>query len=309
MSSIFNRVNNDLRYPILEVSTSEIDQEPLGTKEKFWYKKNGQSFLFKRSREGTGEHWAEKAACELASLLNLPCASYDLAIWEGKQGVVTINFANDCALAHGNELLARLPEYEKVKDKKYNQPLYTLNRVIAFLDKLGNDKSFRSTVNSLNALDIFSGYLLFDAWISNQDRHHENWGCLWTNDSLNQTLAPSYDHAASLGSFETDDSKHERLHTSSPQRGVEAFVRKAQSAFYREKESGRMGTIEAFEVISQKAPFGSVYWRKKLELLTDKNIEDVFRKFGQNVMSDISIDFALEMLRLNKKRILGCGFQ
>ena len=29
-----------------------------------------------------------------------------------------------------------------------------------------------------SALEVFVGYVMLDAWISNQDRHHENWGAL-----------------------------------------------------------------------------------------------------------------------------------
>ena len=40
--------------------------EQLGTKEKFWVKIDSQDWLLKFGRPGTGEDWAEKAACELA---------------------------------------------------------------------------------------------------------------------------------------------------------------------------------------------------------------------------------------------------
>ncbi len=45
-----------------------------------------------------------------------------------------------------------------------------------------------------SALDVFVGYLMLDAWIANQDRHHENWGAISLNDGLH--LAPTFDHGA-----------------------------------------------------------------------------------------------------------------
>jgi hypothetical protein len=30
----------------------------------------------------------------------------------------------------------------------------------------------------MNGLDVWAGYLAFDAWIANRDRHHANWGIL-----------------------------------------------------------------------------------------------------------------------------------
>ncbi len=309
VNTIFPRASKDQRYPVLTITSTEHEHEQLGSKEKFWCSEKGETFLFKQSREGTGEHWAEKAACELASLLGLPHAEYHLAVWKGCQGIVTPNFAASCELAHGNEFLARLPEYEKVKHKNYKQPLYTLNRVLAVLDRYGNHETFLPSVNSFSAMEIFSGYLLFDAWISNQDRHHENWGFLLSKgaeETVTLRLAPTYDHAASLGSIENDKGKLERLRTKSPERGVEAFVKKAQSAFYREREGCRMSTLEAFETIAKKAPRGAAYWVRGLEESTDKQIEGIFSKFGEDIMTDISVEFAIEMLRINKERLLGC---
>jgi hypothetical protein len=304
VSIIPPRVSKELRYPVLSISSIEHVQEPLGSKEKFWYREKEEDFLFKRSREGTGEHWAEKAACELASLLKLPHAVYHLATWKECLGVVTPNFAATCALAHGNEFLAQCPEYERVKHK---QPLYTLGRVLAVLKTFDGCPLFRSTVDKLSALEIFSGYLLFDAWISNQDRHHENWGFLLLKEPVGAiSIAPTFDHAASLGCIENDKSKSERLQTGLPERGVEAFVKKAKSAFYREREGCRMSTIEVFEAIAKETPQGSLYWMSRLKDVSDKDVEGVFAKFDENIISDISIEFAMEMLRINRKRILGC---
>lgn len=55
-----------------------------------------------------------------------------------------------------------------------------------------------------SAYDVFAGYLVFDAWISNQDRHEANWSILHSPDG-ERYLAPSYDHAASLGSGLDDE--------------------------------------------------------------------------------------------------------
>ena len=309
VNTIFPRASKDQRYPVLTITSTEHEHEQLGSKEKFWCSEKGETFLFKQSREGTGEHWAEKAACELASLLGLPHAEYHLAVWKGYQGVVTPSFAVSYELTHGNEYLAHLPEYEKVKHIKYKQRLYTLNRVLAVLDRFGNRETFPPSVNAFSTMEFFSGYLLFDAWISNQDRHHENWGFLRSKQAEEPVplrLAPTFDHAASLGSIESDEAKLDRLRTKSPERGVEAFVKKARSAFYREREGCRMSTLEAFEVIAKKAPKGASYWIRRLEETTDTDIKGIFSRFDEDIMTDISVEFAIEMLRINKERLLGC---
>jgi len=62
----------------------------VGSKEKFWYtRKDGYRWLFKTNRPNTGEDWAEKIAAELCALLGLPHATYELAEWTPKRGVIS----------------------------------------------------------------------------------------------------------------------------------------------------------------------------------------------------------------------------
>ncbi len=75
-------------FEIIELPADiDPEDEPLGSKQKFWVRLAGQGrCLFKEPRPGTGEDWAEKIAAELASLLQLPHASIDLARFGGRRG-------------------------------------------------------------------------------------------------------------------------------------------------------------------------------------------------------------------------------
>lgn len=69
------------------------DLEQLGTKEKFWFSymdTEPRLWLFKFSRVGTGEHWSEKCAAELCHLLGIPHAEYELALTDGRYGVMIL---------------------------------------------------------------------------------------------------------------------------------------------------------------------------------------------------------------------------
>ncbi len=70
-------------YEIVHVPADASDlPEQLGTKQKFWFVGEDEKlWLFKIGRPNTGENWAEKACCEIARLIGLPCASYELALW------------------------------------------------------------------------------------------------------------------------------------------------------------------------------------------------------------------------------------
>lgn len=74
-------------FSILEVTSAmRRDVEQLGSKPKFWFKYQEETWLFKETRENTGEDWAEKLSSEIASLLGLPTHHAELAVWEGKRG-------------------------------------------------------------------------------------------------------------------------------------------------------------------------------------------------------------------------------
>ena len=96
-------------YPIVQVRKEWVlEQEVMGSKEKFWYLPEGQTtkWLFKYPREDTGEHWAEKVAAEVAGWLGIPHGRVELAVFEGKRGSVTKSFVSDGQeLVHGNQVL------------------------------------------------------------------------------------------------------------------------------------------------------------------------------------------------------------
>lgn len=98
-------------FPVLLLADDAPDLlEQLGTKEKYWFRVDGRRYLFKIGRPNTGENWSEKIAAELAGLLGLPHAHYDLAIWRGRQGVLSPLFVpKGGRLILGNELLGRTP--------------------------------------------------------------------------------------------------------------------------------------------------------------------------------------------------------
>ncbi|MDP4536332.1 hypothetical protein Q3O60_09035 [Alkalimonas collagenimarina] len=99
-------------YQIFEVSEDGFENfEQMGTKSKFWYsdKTDSQSYLFKSIHTSDkygqdiirfGEDWAEKIACEIANLLSIPTAQYDLATYNGERGIRTKNFLQDGDVNH-----------------------------------------------------------------------------------------------------------------------------------------------------------------------------------------------------------------
>ncbi|MDP2256916.1 MAG: hypothetical protein Q8K05_12810, partial [Polaromonas sp.] len=226
-------------FNIVQVPENAAEKtEQLGTKFKFWYHDRSYGIaLFKEGRPGTGENWAEKIACELATLLSLPHAHYELAQFGKRNGVMGVSLVSGGArLVHGNELLsAYVADYGHTDAKLYRRREHTLRRVVGYLkasaEILGAPYGFQRTDSIRNALDVFIGYLMFDCWIANQDRHDQNWAVLRTSDG-NSYLAATFDHGSSMGRNESDIKRQRMLDTKDLGQHISAYATKARSALY-----------------------------------------------------------------------------
>lgn len=296
-------------FPIYTVPDGAADlPEQIGTKPKFWFQQDelGEC-LFKEGRPNTGDDWSEKVASELCNLLNLPHATYHLAIWRGRRGVVSPKFVpGGGGLIEGNQLMARVvPGYPGSKFYKVHQ--HTLRRVLAIMrsNKIKLPLGWQGFTGVESAIDVFVGYLVLDAWIANQDRHHQNWALVVTQDRAVH-LAPSYDHASSLAANETDENREDRLRTRDEGRSVERYVERATSAFYPSRPTGArpLSTVEAFQVASAVRPNGARAWLKRLEEVRAEDIAQIFAQVPAERISPVAVEFARKMLEINRKRLL-----
>jgi len=293
-------------YTIIQIPDDAPDlPEQQGTKTKYWLQLNERLHLFKIGRENTGENWAEKVVCELCSLLGLPHAHYELAVWMDKKGILTETIVpTDGRLVMGNELLAEIhstyPEQQRYKVQDH-----TLGRIVTLLNNPGillpmNWQPPNDSVNS--AVDVFLGYLLLDAWVANQDRHHENWGLIH-HDKI--YLAPTYDHAASMGQNEIDGKRKELLTTKDRGRHISNYVKKARSAIYLKKSDNKpLSTLCVFQLLAAKRPESAKVWLQRLQDITPQQCQNVFNRLPQSEISETAIEFAMKLLELNKKRLL-----
>ncbi|MGH7961884.1 MAG: HipA domain-containing protein, partial [Candidatus Binatia bacterium] len=153
------------------------------------------------------------------------------------------------------------------------------------------------------ARDVFVGYLMFDAWIANQDRHHENWGLIVTPDATH--LAPSYDHASSLGSGETDANRADRLTTHDKQRSVERYVEKGESAFYALSSSKKaLSILEAFREAGKLKPQAADAWLERLRQVSLQDVACIFDQIPPERITLVTSRFAQKMLEVNRQRLL-----
>lgn len=262
--------------------------------------------MFKAIKPNTGEHWTEKIACELCTLLGLPHAHYELAVWKDRKGVITPSIVSDGEqLVHGNELLTRV-YYDYPIHQKYRVKQHTLKGIFILMNNpvVQLPLGWEPTERIETAFDVFIGYLLLDAWIANQDRHHENWAFIITKEGTIH-LAPTFDHGAGLGRNETDANRQERLETRDKGRSIEHYVTKARAAIYEKCFSNKpLHTIEVFFKAAQKRPLAGETWLNRLQQVSFANIQQIFAQIPTTEITPIASEFAQKILALNHKRLL-----
>lgn len=270
--------------------------EEMGSKSKFWHthpKDDEGYWLFKHPRKNSGEHWAEKIAAEVASLLGISHARVELALFEDLQGSTTKSFVTEGEdLVHGNQLLSWFVHgYDP--EKEYNQSSHTLSNIWTVMDNVFIDLNAQQ-----DAKICVSGFLVLDALIGNTDRHHENWGILIrrVDNNWNVQIAPSFDHASSLGR-ELRDERREILLS---QKRVGEYCEKGRGAIYW-SEDDRHG-LSPLNLVRRAVQFYPDLLNpalEKLDTFNAKSVEYIVNRVPMDWISDTSRKFTIEMMRYN----------
>lgn len=295
-------------FPIVFVTQPADATEQLGTKKKYWYESDdGRSMLFKAEERGYGEDWSEKVVCELAALLGIPHVHYELArdVTADEPGVVSEQMLlPDETLIHGNTLLQAIdPKYPR---KVLRVPAHTIDAVYRAVRMLQVPEPRWTPMlpaSIQRGVEVFCGYLMLDAWVANQDRHHENWAGIWNGKRL--TLAPSYDHGSALARNVSDKEKKARLETKDTGYSVAAFARRARSRlFLTPTDTGALDSLGAFRQFSRQTPAASAAWKDRLQAVDRPTIDRILSLIPPQRLSAISREFTLHLLMENRARVL-----
>jgi hypothetical protein len=252
--------------------------------------------------------------------MGLPHVRYELAEeYEAgrylQPGVVCPHLApRPRSLVLGNQLLwDRDPAYPKTDVSKYRTKAHTVDAVAACLAELnvpppewlaGLPRRIKT------ARGIFVGYVLLDAWVANQDRHHENWGAVALPGAGRLCLAPTFDHGASLARNVSDEERLDRLESKDAGRRVPRFASRARSAFYASPaETSSMKTFDAYRAFADLDPEAARIWLDRLRSVTSGEMERILHEVPPNRMSEITRRFTLELLMANQDWLTGASAQ
>lgn len=319
-------------YEVRDISDwPEFSEEPQGGKKKCWLLEpltlapsaSGLSspsrhakerrWLFKDRAQG-GDDWAERVAQEVAQALKLPCSEVVLVERAGVLGMMSLDFTDNRShgdLVLGNELLLEMdPQYPS--GRRFRFGAHTVDKVVGALrdSEIGLPASLQGQLAT--AAELFVGYLLLDVLIGNTDRHHENWGIL-RHPTLERprwaTLAPSFDHAASLGQILQDSERVQRLSTRDVSYTVAAYSSKARSAlFSREGDKRPLLLMEALLAAGRLLSHGATFWQSALSEVSQHFLDRCVDKVPAKMASEPAKRFAKAMLAVNRQKILEVQF-
>lgn len=290
-------------YPILTVQPEWVlEEEAMGSKQKFWFRQDQNAdWLFKYPQPNTGQHWAEKIAAEIAEELEILHAKVDLASFAGVQGSATESFAREGReLYHGNQLLAgQVLGYDPAR--RFRQSNHTLANIFLALDRV-----FRRRETALSAKQRIAEYLVLDALIGNTDRHHENWGILVkrTPSGLTGMIAPSFDHASSLGRELLDEGMGKSRARILAEKRIGQYAENARGAIYWDPDDRR--ALSPLDLVRRAVGFYTDLFRPAfagLDKLKRETLERIVARVPPGWMSDVARQFAIELTCYNFQRL------
>ena len=303
-------------YPVHSLDdVIKLNIEQMGSKSKFWvlYPETQDRWLFKYARPNTGEDWAEKIASEIAALLDLPHAKVELATRQQEKGTLSLDFTDNRRkgdLVHGNELLVEIddtyPQNERYRVSQHS----VANIARAISQDFVTPSRIKFFPHEVCApTGIFLGYLMLDALIGNTDRHHENWGLLVRSEGGKRVaeLAPTFDHASSLGRELTDEKARAYLLADPRDKNaitVEKYADKAKSAIYVRTGEKPLNPLEAFRTFLAHAEDAGRIWLDRLAQTTDDIIQIAVERVPLDTLGSERKEFIGRFLRHNRRKLL-----
>lgn len=312
-------------FRIIEVREDQVlSEEQMGTKEKFWFldHSSGHRWLYKHARINkdnvTGEDWAEKAASEIARHVGIPTATVELATFDGRPGIASLDFTRSLAgtgrkivssMLHGNELLHRLSDAAYPLERSFRIAEHTVDRVLDVLDNpvIFPPAGFECPSPISTASDMFVGYLALDALIGNTDRHHQNWAIQYipTVNDERLFLCPSFDHASSLGRELTERRRESIINSADRKTMITKYIQKAPSAMYAAPgDQQPLSPCEAFWLACKRRQEAGRYWMQRIAELTDIQIVSVFQDFPPERVTVTAKEMAATIISENRARLL-----
>ena len=259
-----------------------------------------------------GEDWSEVVSSRVAEELGVPCAIARLCTRNGRRGSLSLSMIPDAHdLWEGPVVLeaAGVPGYFRHVEGEpgldparpgVRRPGHSLINIRQALANVTAPAEFAGPEDMMG-FDVFSGYMILDALIANRDRHEQNWAVLAPRlTTSTDVLAPSYDHASSLGYNLLDERRRALL---SDPGNLLAWAEKGTA--YRFEHEGRPDSLvdHAMNALALCSAEGAHWWTERVQQLQLDAIGSELLEGRVPDMSPEAARFAYELLRLNIERL------
>ncbi|MCI9590713.1 MAG: hypothetical protein HFG42_09190 [Lachnospiraceae bacterium] len=167
--------------------------EGSGRSEKLWLRNpdTGQIGLFKFKKDiETTDHVSECIAYDLAKLIGISCAKFEIGTYKGREGSLSYNIVN-----HEGIILIEGIYCISLKYHSFDENLLM---DVETGEKYSLDM-IKTVLEPWNLFEDFLPILIFDFLIGNTDRHQSNWALVLEKETL--SISPLYDNSSSLCAY------------------------------------------------------------------------------------------------------------
>jgi len=292
------------RFDVWDISDWAImSQEARGLDPKDWVVRPDQVerpsqahwWLFKPIKRASYRRFddlAEKLSAELARLIDLPSARVELAQNGAEEGIISANVTPDgWTMESGDTMLSEFDAYLSCAgdDRPINRVGHNLTNIeLVLADCFGPPGT---SCANWTASEVFTGFLVFDAWIANTDRHAINWGVLTCEEDGRQALAASFDHGSALASG-TQDARLIRT-------TADNYARRGYAG--RFEDGARLQLVDLALESVQRVGGRAEHWLERLASVDARAVERIMA--GIPAMSEVRRRFITNLLITNQRRL------
>ena len=171
--------------------------------------------------------------------------------------------------------------------------------VKAFIEDYGSG----STKELTRVLEQLASYSILDGLIGNTDRHHENWMIKqdFSGGEVRLSLAPSYDHATSLGR-ELSDEQRQRILASD---GVLRYLQRGRGGVFDVSGLERApAPLKIAQLIRRRWPDYVRGTLERIELAQDSEFRNIIERVPGQFMSELAKKFAYQAIATSKAELM-----
>ena len=300
-------------FPIIPVAISRGEIENRGARRKFWLplEDDGTQWLLKFPRPDTGEHWAEKVAAEVGRLFGINTARVDLARADGELATICRSFYTEneappqvadsfAGRLHGSEFFnIVVPGYDR--DVVWSNRAHNVKTIIGAIASVGTTAGIP---NWMELLENLSSFALLDALVGNMDRHHDNWMLLYNvhGGNLQLKVAPSFDHASSLGRELTDERRQRILHSSN---GILNYLKRGRGGVFTSPAQRRAPSpLRLAQFLCRWNSELADDWSSRLVSVPDAEIRSTIDRIPPEFMSPLARELAYELIITSRAELM-----